>query len=63
MATISLTVELEFDDSVYPAYSDDEDEREWFRNHLLRDDLILFSNLVGDEFGRVRLLSINSFLR
>ena len=59
MATISLTIELEFDNDIYPAYSDDDSERDWFRNHLLRDDLILHSNLVGDEVGKVRLLSIN----
>ncbi len=50
MAKVSLTIELEFDENIY---------RESLRNHLLGDDLILYSKLIGDKVGSVRILSIN----
>ncbi len=58
MAKIKLEIELEYDDFAYGGESDDSSEREWFRNDLLGDELILHSNLVGDEVGCVKVLKI-----
>ena len=55
---IRLTIELEFHGD-YGQNSNDESEREWFRDHLLGDELLLHSNLVGDTLGSVKVLSID----
>lgn len=55
---VQLTVELEIDGD-YGQRSDDETEREWFREHLLGDELLLHSNLIGDTIGIVKVLSID----
>ena len=57
--TIRLVINLEFDDDIYPAFSEDESERDWFMNHLLGDELILHSNLVGDAIGAVKVIKGN----
>lgn len=54
---IRLTIELELDED-FGQNSKDESEREWFREHLLRDELFLHSNLVGATIGSVKVLSI-----
>lgn len=58
MAKLQLVIELDFDDKIYGAFSDDESERDWFYNHLLGDELILHSNLVGDAVGSVTVVNI-----
>ena len=52
---IQLLVDLETD---YDAFSIDESERDWFKNDILGGDLILHSNLVGDEVGTITVLKI-----
>lgn len=47
---IRLTIELEIDGD-FGQNSKDESEREWFKEHLLRDELLLHSNLVGATIG------------
>lgn len=53
---IRLTIELEIDGD-FGQNSKDESEREWFKEHLLRDELLLHSNLVGATIGGVKVLS------
>lgn len=53
---IILTIELDVDGN-FGQNSKDGSEREWFREHLLRDELLLHSSLVGDTIGSVKVLS------
>ena len=59
MAKLRLTIELNVDDNVYCAFSDDDSERDWFYNHLLGDELILHSNLVGAAIGTVKVMKVH----
>lgn len=54
---IRMLVELELHGD-YGQAGADESEREWFRNHLLGDGLLLHSVLIGDSIGSVKVLSI-----
>lgn len=55
---IELVIELHIDGAVNPYRGKDTDnsEVEWFEDHLLGDELILHSNLIGAEVGRVRVI-------
>ena len=61
MAKIRMTVDLEFDEAIYPYLRDDEDESEvdWFYNHLLGDDIVAHSNLVGAEIGTIKVIKVH----
>ena len=48
-----LLIVLETDDALYPQKGE---EGEWFRDHVLGDDLVLVSRLVGDDVGAVRVM-------
>lgn len=55
---IELVIELDIDRAVNPYRGKDTDssEVEWFEAHVLGDELILHSNLLGAEVGRVRVM-------
>lgn len=55
---ISLMIELRIAPEVNPYRGEltDSSEVEWFEDHLLADDLILHSNLIGSEVGTVRVI-------
>ena len=63
MAKLKLIVELDYD--AESVHGDDEEAKRWFFDGVLSADpaddeecLILHSNSVGDELGRVRVLSV-----
>ncbi len=56
---IRLTIDLELYGD-YGAFSEDDEEKDWFYNHLLGDDLILHSSLVGDEIGKVHVVRVHN---
>jgi hypothetical protein len=58
MAKMQMLVELDYDDNLW--HGDNEEEWDWFINHLLKDDLILHSNLVGDFVGALTLVEVLS---
>lgn len=62
---IELEIALYIDDAVNPYHGKDTDssEVEWFENHLLGDELILHSNLLGAEVGRVRVMRMQPNIR
>lgn len=53
---LELVIELRIAPEVNPYRGEltDSSEVEWFEDHLLADDLILHSNLIGSEVGTVR---------
>ena len=55
---IRLVIDLDVDTYLMHAFSLDESERDWFRNHVLGDDLLLHSNLIGDTIGSVSVVNI-----
>ena len=55
MKTLTLTIELTYDDVLM--HSDDPGEEEWFRNDVLGGQLVLHSNEIGDEVGTVRVIA------
>jgi hypothetical protein len=60
MKKILMTVELEYDDEMM--HGDDPEEVQWFHEQVLPDvddyGLYLHSNELGDEVGRIRVLSV-----
>lgn len=49
---LKIVAELLVDDTLSEsAISDEDSERDWFYNHLLTDELHVFSNLIGDSVG------------
>lgn len=59
---IELVIELTIAPEVNPYRGEqtDADEVEWFEDHLLADELILHSNLLGEEVGTVRVLKLST---
>jgi len=63
MRKLLLTIELEYDNELY---GDDPEEKDWLFNHILlnnierdtSEELILFSNEIGDEVGIVTVIDI-----
>ena len=55
---IELVIELTISPGINPYRGEQTDlsEVEWFENHLLADELILHSNLIGSEVGAVRVV-------
>lgn len=49
MAIIKLLVSLEYDTEIM--LGDDADSRDWFFKEVLKDDLSLHSNLIGEKLG------------
>lgn len=61
MKTITLTIELTYDDQMM--YLNDMEARDWFFQDILREDeLSLFSEEMGDEVGSVKVLAIQEIL-
>ena len=55
MTKMVMTIELEYDEVVM--YGDDERAKNWFFHDVLADPyLILRSNFIGDEIGKVRVI-------
>ena len=54
MRTLTLVIELDYDNEAM--HEDDENGISWFRDEILGGELILHSNEIGDEVGRVRLV-------
>jgi hypothetical protein len=59
MAKMQMLVELDYDEDLWHS-GNNEEEWDWFINHLLKDDLILHSNLVGDFVGSLTLVEVLS---
>jgi len=61
MAKIRMVIELEYDDEIM--HGDSEEDKEWFFDEILMNNLdgplVLFSNELGDEVGIVKVLSID----
>lgn len=55
---IELVIELSVAPEINPYRGEqtDSSEVEWFEDHLLADELILHSNLIGSEVGTVRVV-------
>ena len=54
MKTIKLKIELTYDDNFF--HGDDEEEKEWFFESVLDEELILHSNEIGDTVGTVKVI-------
>ena len=54
MRTLTLVIELDYDNEMM--HGDDEEGIAWFRDEVLGKELILHSNEIGDEVGKVRLV-------
>lgn len=60
MKTLTLLVELTYDDEVIHGGDSDLESRGWFYDEVLfgaSGELILHSNLLGDEIGGVKVLN------
>jgi len=55
MKTIRLTIDLKYDDEIM--HGDDVEAIEWFYDDILMGNLILHSSEMGDEIGRVTVIS------
>jgi hypothetical protein len=54
---LKLTIELDYNAELY--HQDDPDAIEWFfRDILIEDLLMLYSNCIGDMIGTVKVLEI-----
>lgn len=55
---LKLEIEIEYDSDLM--HGDDEDGITWFREHVLLapEDIILHSNVIGDEIGKLRSVKI-----
>lgn len=62
---IELVIELTIAPEVNPYRGEQTDasEVEWFEDHLLADELILHSNLIGSEVGTVRVVKRDDYYR
>jgi hypothetical protein len=56
MKKIKLIVELEYDEKLM--YSSKEGE-DWFFNEVLKDDLELYSEEIGDNIGKIVIKEIS----
>lgn len=61
MRKIKMMIELEYDDDIY--HGEDKSSIDWFGQSVLMNDtedggLILHSNEIGDEVGRVKTLVV-----
>ena len=56
MKTIKLLVELTYNNDIM--HGDDPDSIVWFNDEILGNDLILWSNELGDEVGFIKVLEI-----
>ena len=56
MKTIRLLIDLTYDDEIM--HGDDEGAIAWFREQVLKGELLLHSNVIGDEVGEVRVLEV-----
>lgn len=57
MKTIKIIAELEYDDELFP---DTPEEKKWFyEDILLKEDLVLHSNEIGDEVGILKIKQIS----
>ena len=56
MKTIKLLVELTYNNDTM--HGDDPDSIVWFNDEILGNDLILWSNELGDEVGFIKVLEI-----
>ena len=54
MKTERLMIELEYDDDL--VHSNEPEAVEWFWLDVMGGDLVLHSNEIGDEVGRVKVL-------
>ena len=50
-----LVIELEYDDEIM--HGDEPDATKWFWLDVMGGDLVLHSNEIGDEVGRVKVIS------
>ena len=61
MKTITLEVELYYDDELHHSGDNDEEAKEWFFNEILfanDDSLFLHSNEIGDTIGTITVKRI-----
>lgn len=56
MKTIKLVIELKYDAESMHGGDKDLEAKEWFFNEILKKELILHSNEIGDKIGTVRIL-------
>ena len=58
MIKIKLEIELEYDDEMMHSGEQDPVAKDWFFEDVLKNDLILHSNEIGDEVGKVTSVKI-----
>lgn len=58
MKTLVITAELTYDDTLM--HEDDEQGIKWFYNDVLKGDLYVHSNEIGDEIGEIRILKVTA---
>ena len=56
MKTIRLLIDLTYDDEIM--HSDEDAAIAWFHDNVLKGELLLHSNEIGDEVGEVRVLEV-----
>lgn len=56
MRTVRLICDLTFDQELF--YGNSKSERDWFYSHVLKNDLILHSNDIGDSIGELKVISV-----
>lgn len=56
MAILKLLVTLEYDAEIM--HGADADAKAWFFEEILKEGLILHSNILGDEVGTIKTISI-----
>ena len=52
---IKIEAELNFDETIF---YNSEEEKNWFYNIILKDELILHSNDIGDTIGKIKITNI-----
>ena len=57
MKTVRLICDLTFDESNFEGNSTS--ERDWFYSHILKNDLILHSNDIGDSIGELKVIRVD----
>ena len=55
MKTIRLTIDLEYNDKV--EHGDDKLAEDWFVSKVLGGEMILYSEFMDDEIGKVTIVS------
>ena len=51
------TIRLEIELTINGDWGDDDDELDWFNIHVLKNKLKLWSSVIGDEVGDVKVIS------